>query len=99
MYQQAFPDKDVPNLFGYQSNSQDRFDAIQNHYLEFPQLEHLGRMELYKLNETIFHQSDLNDLEVRLIVEQVGLLRKEQQYKAFQRKLTFSFPQRTIQEF
>jgi hypothetical protein len=104
-HQKTCKDVDVPHLFGYnlKSNSSslnDRLRIIHDNHLRFPQLQNLGNMTLHNLERNPFSQSDLDRFKVHSIVEQAGLLRKEEKFDTYYNKTTeFSFMHRTIHEF
>ena len=100
-YQKAFPDRNVPSLFGFQWEADnDKFQIIQDHYLEFPQLLSLGSMALQNIKRDTFQQTDLNKFLQNQICEQIGFLIKgEKRDESFRRIVEFYFPHRTIQEF
>ena len=100
-HQNDFPGRDVPKLLGFQrKRDRDKFEIIEESYLEFPQLLFLGETALTHLEMNVFSKSDLTENKLELIIEQVGLLRKEvKRDKSFQTVTEYYFPHRTIQEF
>ena len=100
-YQSDHPMLNVPKLLGFETvdDQKENWRIIQDHFLEFPQLQNLGVMayELHKNN--VFSQAHLQKYNIDGIIISVGLLRQEENYVVWRIETKFYFPQRTIQEF